>query len=37
VGMDAVLTSVKKKLGGDLRIESDVGKGTTFIISIPAS
>jgi two-component system chemotaxis sensor kinase CheA len=35
VGMDAVITSVKKNLGGDLRIESDVGKGTTFIISIP--
>jgi PAS domain S-box-containing protein len=37
VGMDAVLTSVKKNLGGNLRIESEVGKGTTFIISIPVS
>jgi len=37
VGMDAVLTSVKKTLGGNLRIESEVDKGTSFIISIPAS
>ena len=37
VGMDAVITSVRKNLGGDLRIESEVGKGTKFIISIPAS
>jgi sensor domain CHASE-containing protein/HPt (histidine-containing phosphotransfer) domain-containing protein/HAMP domain-containing protein len=36
VGMDAVLTSVKNNLGGDLRIESEINKGTSFIISIPA-
>jgi PAS domain S-box-containing protein len=37
VGMDAVLTSVRNNLGGDLRIESEINKGTSFIISIPAS
>jgi two-component system, chemotaxis family, sensor kinase CheA len=37
VGMDAVLTSVKNNLGGHLRIESEVGKGTRFVITIPAS
>ncbi|MGE4299583.1 MAG: chemotaxis protein CheA [Desulfovibrionaceae bacterium] len=37
VGMDAVLNAVKGQLNGDVRIESELGKGTTFTISIPLS
>ena len=36
VGMDAVLASVKKNLKGEFCIESEIDKGTTFTISIPA-
>lgn len=36
VGMDAVLTSVRDQLGGTVTIESSLGQGTTFIITIPA-
>lgn len=35
VGMDAVVTAVKEQLGGDVRVNSELGKGTTFLISIP--
>lgn len=35
VGMDAVVNSVKEQLGGDVRVTSEFGKGTSFLISIP--
>jgi two-component system, chemotaxis family, sensor kinase CheA len=37
VGMDAVITSVREKLGGSITIASEVGKGTSFTIQIPLS
>lgn len=35
VGMDAVADSIRRKLGGDIRIESTPGTGTAFILRIP--
>ncbi len=35
VGMDAVLNAVKEQLNGEVRVDSELGKGTTFLISIP--
>jgi two-component system chemotaxis sensor kinase CheA len=35
VGMDAVLTSVQINLKGEVRIQSEVGKGTTITITVP--
>ncbi len=35
VGMDAVVNAVKEQLGGDVRVHSELGKGTEFLISIP--
>ncbi len=37
VGMDAVLNVIKNQLDGDIEIESELGKGAKFIISIPLS
>jgi chemosensory pili system protein ChpA (sensor histidine kinase/response regulator) len=36
VGMDIVLSELQE-MGGDIRIESEVGKGTSFIIRVPSS
>ncbi|MFH0919187.1 MAG: CHASE4 domain-containing protein [Fibrobacterota bacterium] len=36
VGMDAVLTSVRNKLHGEIHVDSLPGKGTQFTIRIPA-
>jgi two-component system chemotaxis sensor kinase CheA len=36
VGMDAVLDSVRVKLAGDIRVESLIGQGTRFTITVPA-
>lgn len=36
VGMDVVHNAVRR-LGGSISVESEVGKGTTFIISLPLS
>jgi len=36
VGMDAVLNSIKNKLHGTIEIDSDIGKGTRFSITIPS-
>ena len=35
VGMDAVLTTIKDTLKGEIHVESKVGEGSTFIITIP--
>lgn len=35
VGMDAVVNAVREQLGGDVRVESELGSGTHFLISIP--
>lgn len=35
VGMDAVVTAVKEQLGGEVRVMSELGRGTEFLISIP--
>jgi len=35
VGMDAVVHTIESKLSGNVRIESELGKGTSFIIQIP--
>jgi PAS domain S-box-containing protein len=35
VGMDAVVHTIESKLSGNVSIESDLGKGTSFIIQIP--
>jgi sensor domain CHASE-containing protein/HPt (histidine-containing phosphotransfer) domain-containing protein len=35
VGMDAVVISVRVNLGGNLTIQSETGKGTTFTIELP--
>jgi chemotaxis protein histidine kinase CheA len=35
VGMDAVNESVKNKLRGEVKIVSEIGKGTKFILNIP--
>ncbi|CCH50491.1 chemotaxis protein CheA [Pseudodesulfovibrio piezophilus] len=35
VGMDAVVNSIRNTLDGDVLIESELGKGAAFIISIP--
>ncbi|MDY7000615.1 MAG: chemotaxis protein CheW [Thermodesulfobacteriota bacterium] len=37
VGMDAVVSAIKDRLDGEVRIESEKGLGTTFILSIPLS
>ncbi len=37
VGMDAVLTAVRNTLDGEIRINSKLGEGSTFTISIPLS
>ncbi|MDY0304912.1 MAG: chemotaxis protein CheW, partial [Desulfovibrionaceae bacterium] len=37
VGMDAVVNAIRVGLGGDILIESDLGKGATFTITIPLS
>ncbi|MBI5017255.1 MAG: Hpt domain-containing protein [Deltaproteobacteria bacterium] len=37
VGMDAVLDSIRQKLGGDIRVASSPGEGTRFTITVPAS
>jgi chemotaxis protein histidine kinase CheA len=34
--MDAVLDSVRAKLAGDIRVESLIGRGTRFTITVPA-
>lgn len=36
VGMDIVLSELQE-MGGDIRIESEVGKGTSFVIRVPSS
>ena len=36
VGMDIVLSELQE-MGGDIRIESEVGRGTSFIIRVPSS
>lgn len=36
VGMDAVLDAVRAKLGGEIRVESTPGRGTRFVIAVPA-
>nr|WP_274620465.1 ATP-binding protein [Colwellia maritima] len=35
VGMSTTHDLIKNKLGGDIKIESQVGKGTTVIITLP--
>lgn len=35
VGMDAVVNSIRNTLDGDIEIESELGKGAAFTISIP--
>ncbi len=35
VGMDAVLNVIKNQLNGDISIQSELGKGSTFTLSIP--
>ncbi len=35
VGMDAVVNSIRNTLDGDVEIESELGKGAAFTISIP--
>jgi len=35
VGMDAVVNSIRNTLDGNIEIESDLGKGAAFTISIP--
>ncbi|MBG0790422.1 MAG: chemotaxis protein CheW [Desulfovibrionaceae bacterium] len=35
VGMDAVVNAIKVTLDGDVRIESEVGRGATFTIELP--
>ncbi len=35
VGMDAVLNVIKNQLDGDISIDSELGKGSTFTLSIP--
>ena len=37
VGMDAVVNAIRTGLGGDVLIESELGKGATFTITIPLS
>ena len=37
VGMDAVVNAIRTGLGGDILIESVLGQGATFTISIPLS
>jgi two-component system chemotaxis sensor kinase CheA len=37
VGMDAVVNTIRDRLGGDVTIESEPGKGTAFTVSIPLS
>lgn len=37
VGMDAVVSTIRDRLGGDVVIESELGKGTSFTVSIPLS
>jgi len=37
VGMDAVVSAIRDQLGGDVRIESEPGKGSAFTVSIPLS
>lgn len=37
VGMDAVVNAIRTGLGGDILIESGLGQGATFTISIPLS
>jgi two-component system chemotaxis sensor kinase CheA len=36
VGLDAVAHSVRKKLNGEITMESVIGKGSRFIIRVPA-
>ena len=35
VGLDAVYAVIKKELGGDISIESEINRGTSFILRIP--
>ncbi len=35
VGMDAVVNAVKGQLGGDVRVSSQRGRGTEFLITVP--
>lgn len=37
VGMDAVVNAIRDQLGGDVTIESRLGKGSAFTVSIPLS
>jgi two-component system chemotaxis sensor kinase CheA len=37
VGMDAVLNTIKDQLGGEVRVSSKLGEGSSFTISIPLS
>jgi two-component system chemotaxis sensor kinase CheA len=37
VGMDAVQSIIKNRLGGSISLSSEVGKGTTFVMTIPNS
>ena len=37
VGLDAVAHAVKKKLKGEITIDSTIGKGSRFIIRVPAT
>jgi two-component system chemotaxis sensor kinase CheA len=37
VGMDAVLNVIKNQLDGEITIDSELGKGTAFTLSIPLS
>jgi two-component system chemotaxis sensor kinase CheA len=35
VGMDVVKTNIEKKLGGEIQLETELGKGSTFRIVLP--